>query len=68
MQMVHRYETGKHGAVNALAVTPEDCMIGACSDGCMLVFAPRASYVQSKFNLGAAPMQNLQADSAPTTV
>ena len=70
MQVAHRYEThnetSKHRAVNAMAVTSEDCMIAGCSDGCMLVYAPRTASIQSRFNLGAAPMQSLQTDNPST--
>ncbi|DBA78126.1 TPA: hypothetical protein ACH3X2_008097 [Trebouxia sp. C0005] len=66
LQVAHRYETNnetsKHRAVNAVAVTSEDCMVAGCSDGCMLVYAPRTASIQRKFNLGAAPMQSLKTD------
>ncbi|KAL0021859.1 hypothetical protein WJX77_009077 [Trebouxia sp. C0004] len=70
LQVAHRYETNnetsKHRAVNAVAVTSEDCMVAGCSDGCMLVYAPRTASIQRKFNLGAAPMQTLQTDDPST--
>ncbi len=70
MQVAHRYdtnnETSKHRAVNAVAVTSEDCMVAGCSDGCMLVYAPRTASIQRKFDLGAAPMQGLQTDNPST--
>ena len=57
MQVVHRYDEG-HGPITALAVTPEDCVLAGCHNGCMLVFAPRTSAIQTKYNLGAAPAIN----------
>ncbi len=63
LQAVHRY-VGGHGTITALAVTPEDCNLGGCHDGCMLVFVPRTSAVQSKFNLGAAPMRDSQSEGS----
>ena len=62
LQVVHRYEglQTKEGfdPITSLAVTPEDCILAGCHNGCMLLFTARTSAIQTKYNLGAAPMHS----------
>ena len=56
LQVVHRFEEN-HGPITALAATAEDCILAGCHNGCMLVFAPRTTAIQAKFNVANAPWQ-----------